>query len=156
MSDLLLTALRIGFLLVLWWFVLTIVSVLRRDLQAPRNAKPLTPARTRRTPSPRPSLRSRRGSTGLLIVEGPLAGTVIPLGTTQISIGRAPDSTVVLDDDFVSERHARLVPNGIHWMVEDLGSTNGTYVDRTRVNGPTVLKPGSTLRIGLTSLELRS
>lgn len=156
MSDLLLTALRIGFLLVLWWFILTIVSVLRRDLQAPRDAKPLTPARTRRTPSPRPTLRSRRGSTGLLIVEGPLTGTVVPLGTTPITIGRAPDSTVVVDDDFASAQHARLVPNGIHWMVEDLGSTNGTYIDRTRVNGPTVLKPGSTLRIGRTALELRS
>jgi len=156
MSDLLLTALRIGFLLVLWWFILTIVSVLRRDLQAPRDAKPLTPARTRRTPSPRPSLRSRRGSTGLLIVEGPLTGTVIPLGTTTISIGRAPDSTIVVDDDFASVQHARLVPNGIHWMVEDLGSTNGTYIDRARVNGPTVLKPGSTLRVGRTALELRS
>lgn len=156
MSDLLLTALRIGFLLVLWWFIITIVSVLRRDLQAPRDAKPLTPARTRRTPSPRPTLRSRRGSTGLVITEGPLQGTVIPLGTTPISIGRAPDSTVVLDDDYVSTNHARLVPNGTHWIVEDLSSTNGTWIDRVRVDGPTVLKPGSTLRIGLTALELRS
>ena len=156
MSDLLLTALRIGFLLMLWWFILTIVSVLRRDLQAPRDAKPLTPARSGRTPSPRPTLRSRRGSTGLLIVEGPLSGTVIPLGTTPISIGRAPDSTIVVDDAFASVQHAQLVPNGIHWMVEDLGSTNGTYIDRVRVSGPTVLKPGSTLRVGRTALELRS
>jgi hypothetical protein len=156
MSELLLSILRIGFLLALWWFVLTIVSVLRRDLQAPRDAKPLTPARTSKRPSPRPTLRSRKTATKLVIVEGALTGTVIPLGTTAIVIGRAPDATVVLDDDFVSTHHARLTPNGSHWIVEDLGSTNGTWIDRTRVSAPTVLRPGTQLRIGRTSMELSS
>jgi hypothetical protein len=156
MSELLLSILRIGFLLALWWFVLTIVSVLRRDLQAPRDAKPLTPARTSRRPSPRPTLRSRKTATKLVIVEGALTGTVVPLGTTAIVIGRAPDATVVLDDDFVSTHHARLTPNGSHWIVEDLGSTNGTWIDRNRVSAPTVLRPGAQLRIGRTSMELSS
>jgi hypothetical protein len=156
MSELLLSILRIGFLLALWWFVLTIVSVLRRDLQAPRDAKPLTPARTSRRPSPRPTLRSRKTATKLVIVEGALTGTVVPLGTTAIVIGRAPDATVVLDDDFVSTHHARLTPNGSHWIVEDLGSTNGTWIDRNRVSAPTVLRPGAQLRIGRTGMELSS
>ncbi len=156
MSELLLSILRIGFLLALWWFVLTIVSVLRRDLQAPRDAKPLTPARASRRPSPRPTLRSRKTATKLVIVEGALTGTVVPLGTTAIVIGRAPDATVVLDDDFVSTHHARLTPNGSHWIVEDLGSTNGTWIDRNRVSAPTVLRPGAQLRIGRTSMELSS
>ena len=156
MSELLLSILRIGFLLALWWFVLTVVSVLRRDLQAPRDAKPLTPARTSKRPSPRPTLRSRKTATKLVIVEGALTGTVVPLGTTAIVIGRAPDATVVLDDDFVSTHHARLTPNGNHWIVEDLGSTNGTWIDRTRVSAPTVLPPGTQLRIGRTSMELSS
>ncbi len=156
MSELLLSILRIGFLLALWWFVLTIVSVLRRDLQAPRDAKPLTPARTSRRPSPRPTLRSRKAITKLVIIEGTLMGTVIPLGTTAIVIGRAPDATVVLDDDFVSTHHARLTPNGNHWIVEDLGSTNGTWIDRNRVSAPTVFRPGTQLRIGRTSMELSS
>jgi pSer/pThr/pTyr-binding forkhead associated (FHA) protein len=155
-SELLLSILRIGFLVALWWFVLTVVSVLRRDLQAPRDAKPLTPARSTKQPSPRPTLRSRKTSTKLVIVEGALTGTVVPLGASPIVIGRAPDATVVLDDDFVSTHHAQLTPNGVHWIVEDLGSTNGTWIDRTRISAPTVLRPGTTLRIGRTSMELSS
>ena len=90
MSELLLSILRISFLVALWWFVLTVVSVLRRDLQAPRDAKPLTPARSTNKPSQRPTLRSRKTSTKLVIVEGALTGTVLPLGTSPILIGRAP------------------------------------------------------------------
>jgi len=156
MSELLLSIFRIGFLIALWWFVFTVVSVLRRDLQAPRDAKPLTPARTSKRPSPRPTLRTRKTSTKLVIVDGALIGTVIPLGTTSILIGRAPDATIELDDDFVSTHHDRLTPNGNHWIVEDLGSTNGTWIDRTRVSAPTVLRPGTQLRIGRTSMELSS
>ena len=156
MSELLLSVLRIGFLIALWWFVLTVVSVLRRDLQAPRDAKPLTPARTVQRPSPRATLRARKTSTQLVIVEGALSGTVVPLGSSSIVIGRASDATIVLDDDFVSTHHARLTPNGNHWIVEDLGSTNGTYIDKTRVSTPTVFKPGTQLRIGKTSMELSS
>jgi hypothetical protein len=154
MSELLLSILRISFLVALWWFVLTVVSVLRRDLQAPRDAKPLTPARSTNQPSQRTTLRSRKTSTKLVIVEGALTGTVLPLGTSPILIGRAPDSTIVLEDDFVSTRHAQLTPNGNHWIVEDLGSTNGTWIDRTRISAPTVLRPGTQLRIGRTSMEL--
>jgi hypothetical protein len=104
MSDLLLSLLRIGFLAALWWFVFTVVAVLRRDLQAPRDAKPMTPARRAGPPSVRPALRTRKVSNRLTVTEGALTGTVVPLGTTAITIGRAPDATVVLDDDFVSTR----------------------------------------------------
>ena len=154
MSDLLLGLLRIGFLAALWWFVFTVVAVLRRDLQAPRDAKPMTPARRTGGPSVRPTLRTRKASTRLTITEGALLGTVVPLGTSAITIGRAPDATVVLDDDFVSTHHARLMPRGSHWIVEDLGSTNGTWIDRERVTAPTVLQPGMPLRIGRTTLEI--
>lgn len=153
MSELLLSIVRIGFLLALWWFVISVVGVLRRDLQAPRDAKPLTPART---PNQRAALRARKSPINLTITEGTLVGTVIPLGTTPITIGRAPDSTIVLEDDFVSTNHARLVPNGKHWVIEDLGSTNGTWIGRNRVTKPVVLQPRATLRIGRTSMELSS
>lgn len=153
MSELLLSIVRIGFLLALWWFVISVVGVLRRDLQAPRDAKPLTPART---PNQRPTLRARKSPINLVITEGTLVGTVIPLGTSPITIGRAPDSTIVLDDDFVSTHHARLVPSGKHWVVEDLGSTNGTWIGRDRVTKPVALPPRATLRIGRTSMELSS
>lgn len=154
MSELLLSLFRIGFLVALWWFVFTVVSVLRRDLQAPRDAKPMTPARSRSLPSPRPTLRTRKASTRLVITQGEMAGTVIPLGTSMITIGRAPDATVVLDDDFVSTHHARLSPRGTQWVVEDLGSTNGTWIGKERVIAPTPLTPGIELRIGKTHMEL--
>ena len=153
MSELLVSILRIGFLLVLWWFIISVVGVLRRDLQAPRDAKPLTPART---PNQRANLRTRKTANKLVITEGALEGTVIPLGTSQITIGRAPDSTIVLEDDFVSTNHARLIPQGKNWIIEDLNSTNGTWIERDRVTKPTVLSPRTTLRIGRTSMEIRS
>jgi pSer/pThr/pTyr-binding forkhead associated (FHA) protein len=91
----------------------------------------------------------------LVVTEGPLAQTVIPLGTAQITLGRAPDSTLVIDDDYASSRHARLYPGDDGWIVEDLGSTNGTWIDRTRITSPTVLPPGVPLRIGRTTLQLK-
>ncbi|NBU32129.1 MAG: FHA domain-containing protein [Actinobacteria bacterium] len=156
MSEIVVSLLRVVFLLTLWWFVWQVVRIVRSDLQAPRDAKPLTPARTIRLPNPRPALRTKKSFTNIVITEGPLSGTVVPLGTSPILIGRAPDATIVLDDDFVSNQHTRLVPRESHWIVEDLGSTNGTWIDRDKVTTPTVLMPGAKLRIGRTCLELSS
>ena len=90
MSELLLSILRIGFLIALWWFVLTVVSVLRRDLQAPRDAKPLTPARSSKRPSPRPTLRARKTSTQLVIVDQPMElGLIAPAYQLQPSFALA-------------------------------------------------------------------
>jgi len=89
------------------------------------------------------------------ITAGPLAGTTIPLGAQPITIGRADSSTLVISDDYVSTNHARLVPRGDAWVVEDLGSTNGTFLDRTKVTAPTPVPIGVPIRIGKTTLELR-
>lgn len=163
MSELALTLLRLGFLVLLWAFVLTTVWALRRDLKAPRDARPLVAVGAGRGRTPRPgppkaprAPKARRGGPGrLVVVEGALTGTVIPLGTAVITLGRAPDSTLVLDDDYASNNHARisLVEGG--WVVQDLGSTNGTWVGRTRLTGPTVLAVGQQLKVGRTMLELR-
>jgi len=91
----------------------------------------------------------------LVVTAGNLAGTRITLGDIPITIGRAEDSTLVITDDFASARHARLVPRDGQWFVEDLGSTNGTYLDRGKVSGPTPVPLGVPIRIGRTSLELR-
>ena len=77
------------------------------------------------------------------------------LGDAPLTIGRAPDSTLVLTDDYASSRHARLVPRDGQWLVEDMGSTNGTYVDRSKVTAPTPVGPGTPIRIGKSILELR-
>ena len=77
------------------------------------------------------------------------------LSESPITIGRANDTTLVLSDDYASSRHARLFPQDGQWLVEDLGSTNGTYLDRSKVTRPTPVPSGVPIRIGKTVLELR-
>jgi pSer/pThr/pTyr-binding forkhead associated (FHA) protein len=89
------------------------------------------------------------------VTEGALAGTTISLGDAPVTLGRADDSTVVLTDDYASSRHARLVPGDDAWLVEDLGSTNGTYLGSSKVTRPTPVPLGQPIRIGKTVLELR-
>lgn len=157
MSELTLTLLRLGFLALLWILVLSVVAVLRRDLFG-------TQVTRRRTPdaaSLRPSRRQTTGETApgmpraLVVTEGSLRGTSITLGRAPVLIGRAPECTLVLEDDYASGRHARFTLQGGGWILEDLGSTNGTYLGRTKVEAPTPVGPGTSVRIGRTVLELR-
>ena len=98
---------------------------------------------------------ARRTPSHVLVAEGPLKGTTITLGQNSVLIGRNPESTLVLDDDYASGRHARIYPENGEWFVEDLGSTNGTFSGNQRLTSPQRLEVGSTLRIGTTVLELR-
>jgi hypothetical protein len=147
--------LRFGFLALLWIFIFATLRVVRADLAGagqPRAAVPTT-----RPAAQRPKAKRRgKALTHLLVTDGGLAGTRIALAEQPIMIGRANDSTLVLTDDYASTRHARLVSRDGDWYVEDLGSTNGTYLDRTKVTGPTLIPPGVPIRIGKTVLELRS
>jgi pSer/pThr/pTyr-binding forkhead associated (FHA) protein len=161
MNALTLTLIRLAFLAVLWLFVIAAVGVVRTDLfgassatraqrrqrKAPRTAKPPRP--------PKPARPGRGAPSQLLVTAGPLAGTSIGLTDQQITIGRANDATLVLNDDYASSRHARLFPQDGQWIVEDLGSTNGTYLDRQKVSQPIPVPPGVPIRIGKTVLELR-
>ena len=107
---------------------------------------------------PRPSRppKPKRGAARELVVTaGTGQGARIELGASPVTIGRAPENTLVLDDDYVSGRHARLFPHEGAWVVEDLGSTNGTYLGRARLTSPMVVPVGSQVRIGKTVLELR-
>jgi pSer/pThr/pTyr-binding forkhead associated (FHA) protein len=167
MNTLTLDLIKLAFLAVLWLFVIAAVGVVRTDLfdQPPsprkqrRNARqqaqrpqPIAPAGPARQPRPK----GGRGIPRLLLVTGGnLAGTTIHLTDQQITIGRAADATLVLTDDYASTRHARLFPQNGEWMVEDLGSTNGTFLDRTKVTGPTPVPLNVPVRIGKTVLELR-
>lgn len=165
MSELTLTLLRLGYLALLWVLVLSVVAVLRRDLfgtRVTRRATPPTPApaglaAVRKPVRQEPGNAPRDGGSPrtLVVTQGSLKGTTISLGQAPILIGRAPECTLVLEDDYASGRHARLSLQQGTWMVEDLGSTNGTFLGRNRVQAPTPVSPGSPVRIGRTVLELR-
>jgi hypothetical protein len=150
---------RIGFLILLWIFVFTVVGVVRRDLFAGARSSRLVAAPRGvggSAASTKPAKVKRgRAAHQLVVTAGQLAGTRITLGDAQITIGRAEDSTLVITDDYASARHARLVPRSGQWFVEDLGSTNGTYLDRAKVTGLTPVPLGVPIRIGRTTLELR-
>jgi hypothetical protein len=158
-SALTLTIIRLAFLGLLWVFVFAALGVLRSDLRAPTmgGRAPVRPAAQRRPDSTsKARRRSSKAPKKLVVTQGSLAGTSVPLGDQPISIGRAPDSTIVLDDDYVSHRHARIAPDAQgRWIVDDLGSTNGTYLDRQRITGPTAVANGVPIRIGKTVVELR-
>ena len=149
--ELVLQLTRAGFLALLWLFVLVALRVVRSDLYAAVRAAGARARRARPPPH-------RRGRTPrqLMVTAGALAGTRITLDARPILIGRADDSTLVLDDDYASTRHARIAQQGEEWYVEDLGSTNGTYLDRAKVTGPTRVPLGVPVRIGKTVIELRS
>lgn len=156
MSELVLTLLRWGILIALWLFVMFTLGALRRDLEAPPEGAAAMPVKPKGQPRQQRQPRSlRKRANNLVVTSGALSGTVIPLGTTPITIGRAPDSTLVVDDEYASARHARLFPHDGQWVAEDLGSTNGTWIGNTRLTAPTVLQMGQSLRVGQTVLELR-
>ncbi|MGP7959335.1 FHA domain-containing protein FhaB/FipA [Sanguibacter sp. A247] len=163
MSELTITLLRLGYLAALWLFVLVAISVLRRDIYGTRvstratehrTRRPTTSARSAESSEPRPRQTEAR-PTRLVVTEGNLAGTTIPLTESAILIGRAAACTLVLDDDYASSRHARIFPQGDHWVVEDLGSTNGTFIGPERLAEPQILPVGTAVRIGQSFLELQ-
>ena len=178
MSALTLKLFQIGFLVLLWMMVLSVATVMRADLFARRRTKSPKAAKAgkvaRSVPVaaaaagtaavaavPKPGkaakpVKPKRGAPRtLLVTAGMHQGATIELGATPITIGRAAENTLVLEDDYVSGRHARLYPHEGAWVVEDLGSTNGTYLDRTRLTAAMVLPVGTPVRIGKTVVELR-
>jgi pSer/pThr/pTyr-binding forkhead associated (FHA) protein len=163
MSPFTLTLIKLAFLAVLWLFVIAAVGVIRADLFG---SKAATKAATRPSPSrpprqPKPPRQQQQRSaqhgapTRLVVVQGERAGTVIDLTGVPITIGRANDATLVVTDDYASSRHARLFAQDGQWIVEDLGSTNGTYLGRTKVSRPMPVPPGVPVRIGKSVIELR-
>jgi pSer/pThr/pTyr-binding forkhead associated (FHA) protein len=160
MNALTLTLIRVAFLAVLWLFVIAAIGVVRTDLfgtavakvRRSRNQAPPRPAAQRQ---PKPQRPGRGAPRFLVVTEGALSGVSIDLADQQITMGRANDATLVLNDDYASTHHARVFPQDGQWIVEDLGSTNGTYLDRQKVIRPTPVPVGVPIRIGKTVLELR-
>jgi pSer/pThr/pTyr-binding forkhead associated (FHA) protein len=160
-SELTLMLIRFAYLAILWIFVLSALSVVRSDMFGARiESTPRAERRARRQQAQeagrsKPARRPRGAPTHVLVVEGANEGESASLDDAPILIGRGSDASIRLDDDYVSTRHARIASSGDQWFVEDLGSTNGTYIGSHRLTQPTTLQLGTKIRIGKTTLELR-
>lgn len=162
MSALTFTVIQFAFLALLWVFVLIAVSVMRSDLFGSRVRREVAPARAPRRAAapkqprqPKPNKPGRGTPSNLVIVEGNLTGTKVPLSGQHITVGRASENQLVLDDDYVSGKHARFYAEGGRWFVEDVGSTNGTHIGSHRITSPTPLNVGTSVRLGKTVVEVR-
>ena len=165
MNELVVTLLRLGYLAGLWLFVVLAVLVLRNDIFGTRVAP--RPGRSARAGRGRPARGAASGPgagrpapgkdtpTRLVVTEGPLTGTSVPLHRSAILVGRAASCTLVLEDDYASSRHARFFPRDGQWFLEDLGSTNGTTLAGQRIGVPVQVPSGVPVRIGQTVIELR-
>jgi pSer/pThr/pTyr-binding forkhead associated (FHA) protein len=173
MAELPLLLLRLGFLLLLWFFVFAVVYSLRADLfgvkvrKLPAEQAAAVPASAPAAPAaPASKPASAKPTTGpatfatakrLVITSGPKAGLELPLTGESLSIGRSSESALVIRDDYTSSHHARLVLRGDSWTIEDLDSTNGTFVNGKRVTGASVsLSLGTPIKVGATTFELRA
>mgnify|MGYP000072677764 FL=1 len=185
-TELTFAVLKYAFLILLWVFVWVITRSLYKDVAAysPRKSRarrrkerevrkqsdsvpaPAQPAAPLAAPRATQSTVAGAGVGGgngnasptlLVIIDGPLAGTSVPLNSSVITLGRVASNTVVLDDEFVSSHHARVYPDAASgsWAIEDLHSTNGTVVNQQRISTPTILAPRVPVRIGATTFELR-
>ena len=164
MSELTLFLIRVAYLAILWIFVLSAISVIRSDMFGARVARQSAErgqsrqekrARNRQKAAAKSGKPRRGAPTQVVIVEGGNKGEAVSLDEAPLLIGRGNDAAIRLDDDYVSTRHARIASSGDQWYVEDLGSTNGTYVGTGRISQPTALQLGTQVRIGKTILELR-
>ena len=95
-------------------------------------------------------------ATKLVITEGDRTGQQIKLDRRELTIGRSDDSDLVVDDEYASTHHAKLVLINNDWLIQDLNSTNGTYLDGGRVGTPAVVKLNTSVRVGKTVFELRA
>lgn len=185
-SELTLMVLRLGFLLLLWLFVFSVLFALRSDLfgapvrRMKKNAAEAVPQVIKPTPEPRaaapapapqvsapppvassstpdglPSAAADGPPKKLVILTGVAEGSTIPLDDSVVTIGRSPDSTFVIVDEYTSTYHAKLHRTGDVWRITDLDSTNGTKVSGERINETLTLPPFTPVTIGTTTFELR-
>lgn len=172
MNDLTLLVLRVAFLALLWVFVFAVVYALRSDLFGGRvrrmpaeaavstSAPASAPPAVQSLPSPPTpgggTARPQQGPASVLVItSGGKAGLEIPLGAEPLMIGRASDAGLQIRDDYTSTHHARLLLWGSDWVLQDLDSTNGTFVDGRRIDTPTQVPVGVPVKVGATTFELR-
>lgn len=164
MSELTLLLLRIGFLVLMWFFVFAVIYSLRADLfgvkvrklPPEKTASPAASATAK--PAPRVGSPATLGAASrLVITSGPKSGMELPLGEEPMMIGRSSECGLVIRDDYTSSQHARLLVRGGTWVIQDLSSTNGTFHGSARVTtAGTPVMLGVPIKVGATTFELRA
>lgn len=157
MSEIALTVIKVLFLALLWLFILSAVSVIRSDLfgrTVPAQDQPDAQELEQPAPPPKRTKRTRGEPRVVVITQGSQTGQSAALADGVVLIGRGADCQLILDDDYVSTRHARVVSGSNGVYLEDLGSTNGSYVNNQRITAPTTVTLSDTLRIGRTVMRL--
>lgn len=145
MPPVVLTTLKFLFIALLYLFIARGVRVIYLDLVGQRS----------RSSQPRQRTRPGRGTPrAVLVTESNAPPRTVPLNE-GITIGRGDDCEVKLEDTYISTHHARLFSKDGQWFVEDLGSTNGTYLNRVKVTAPMPVAVGDDVRVGKTSIEVR-
>jgi pSer/pThr/pTyr-binding forkhead associated (FHA) protein len=142
-----LSALKYGLLALLFLFIWRAMRWVVRGLNVDRTPQAQSGGDGRPPTSPaRPSML-------LVQADGQRARSVRLDGST--TMGRGVECELRLDDTYVSQQHARIFDRGGNWYVEDLGSTNGTFVNEQKLAAPAMLTPGDKIRVGTTTVELR-
>lgn len=178
MSELTYLILKFGFLALMWVFVFVVVYALRSDLFGQSVRRLVAPPAAAPAPEPGPVFdtvpalagptgpvrsssgidladRDSREATRLVITAGSKEGLEIDLPSEQLTIGRSSDAGLIIRDDYTSSHHARLLKWPSGWVVQDLDSTNGTFLDGARVHTPTYIPLHTPVTIGTTTFELR-
>jgi pSer/pThr/pTyr-binding forkhead associated (FHA) protein len=141
--------LKIGFLVLLYLFLWKIVRTASRDLRTPQESFVLAPQQVRKATSPEKRAKGRL----VVVVDGDGKGPVFEIDAAAVTVGRGHANDIPLEDEFASTQHARLEARKDGVWVEDVGSTNGTVVNGTRIDGPRKLAPGDVIRIGDTDFR---
>jgi len=142
-----LSALKYGLLALVYLFIWRSARTVARDLRTPAGGARHGPGQQATTPGP---------PVETVIVHGPDGARPRSLRLAgSMAVGRAPECDIRLDDTYVSQEHARIFGKGDKWYVEDLGSTNGTFVNDQKLAAPAQVEPGDRIRVGTTVLELR-
>ncbi len=153
MSEQLLDLLKLGLLALLYLFFLRVIWAVWTEMRAPATEPEVKPKR-RPKPKRSKSRPAQHDLTALLVLEpADLAGGRYPLGP-EMTMGRAPGCSIVVDDTYVSQLHARVFSQNGRYHVEDLGSTNGTFHNGSAVSSPQLLKPGDRIQVGNMLLQL--
>ncbi|MHB8895468.1 MAG: FHA domain-containing protein FhaB/FipA [Candidatus Geothermincolia bacterium] len=135
-------ALRYVFIGLLYIFLILVVRAIYKDIRQPDGA-------------PRPARRKKNEQPQLIVITADRNVGAKYMLTDDVRVGRAANSNILIDDTYASQQHARIYSNEESYYVEDLGSTNGTYVNGRKISYPLELRAGDRIKIGKTVFEFR-